>query len=307
VSAVHAVAFSHDGKEIAACVTLTTTPGNQLARWNLSDASWQGNVSTAFNNLALLVAGPKHLLYGQTLYDWNLKAPLWQYTLPGQGHHASSSPDGRHWYAFHAGGQVNSTLLTAQVLPDPQASILAAQIANGEVKSVVPPGTRVALNITSSEARFRTDVEKALTERLEKAGYGVGAGGITVAVSAEAKKTGKTLEFHIRRGPPFGPPIGPIGPFGPRMGGPVVTINELEIRCLATFNDATGKQLHKVDVPVRTPSSISVRSDSYQQELDEATWNNAINWGRALSLPTNFYHINGQVQALPKTGALTGG
>lgn len=307
VSAVHAVAFSHDGKEVAACVTTTTTPGNQLARWNLSDASWQGNVGTAFNNLALLVAGPNHLLYGQTLYDWNLKAPLWQYTLPGQGHHATSSPDGRHWYAFQAGGQANSTLLTAQSLPDPQASILAAQIANGEVKSVVPPGTKVALNITSSEGRFRTDVEKALTERLEKAGYGVGAGGITVAVSAEAKKTGKTLEFHIRRGPPFGPPIGPIGPFGPRMGGPVVTINELEIRCLATFNDATGKQLHKMDAPVRTPFSISVRSDNYQQELDEATWNNAINWGRALSLPTNFYHINGQVQALPKTGPLTGG
>jgi len=312
VSSVHTVAFSHDGKEIAACLTLTATPGNQLARWNLSDASWQGNVGAAFNNLVLLVAGPKHVLHGQTLYDWNLKAPLWQYTLGGAHHHATASPDGRHWYAFQASGQVNGTLLTAQALPDPQASILAAQISNGEVKSIAPPGSNVAVNINTAEARFRTEVEKALTERLQKAGYTVGAGGISVAVSAESKQTGKTIDFQIRRGSPFGgplPPFGPIGPFGPMGGpvGPMVSINEMEIRCQATFNDAKGQQLHKVDLPIRTPSSISVRSGNYQQELDEATWNNAINWGRALSLPTNFYNINGQVQALPKTGPLTAG
>lgn len=290
VLTVMAAAFSSDGKKFAATVNLQTF---KMCRWDLSTGAFEGSMDHNGGNQPMQWAGERHVLQGTTLYDWSFKGPLWHYTFPGSpGLHATDSPDGRHWFAYTL---QNTPVLSVQRLPDTQAQALSAQIAGGQAQPVVRPGMAFQVNV-SGDGRFTAEVQNALTANLKASGYKIGGGGLTISVTGQGSNTGKQLQYDIRR----------IG-FGKGPLFQKVTINELAVKCSYVITDAQGAELAKQEQTFRTPFSITFKGQNYQQELDDATWNSAILFGRSIPIPTNLYRIQGVLTVLPRTGPLTPG
>lgn len=296
VSLLQSAAFSLDGTELVATVSLPGTV--KIGRWKLADGSFQGAMNTVYGQQPMLWVSPNFVLHGNTLYDWNLKNGLYTYTLPGPGQFAAGSPDGRAWFAYGFGPDNATTVLTAQTLPDGVAQQLSTTIAGGGAQQAVTPGSNVQLAIASNSDKFRGEVQQTLEKNAQNQGYKLGNGGIRVTIDAQEAPTGKMLPFEITR-------------IGIGKGPPIVNVNipERLITCQATFTDAQGTVLLKVDSKYRTPSRFTFRAndDNYDRQLTDAMWERAINWGRFLPLPTNMYRIGGQLQALPRTGPILGG
>ena len=284
-------AFSRDGKEFVAAVNV---PGGlKIARWQMSDGTFKGAMNTSQGAQPMVWISPRHVLHGNTLYDWTLKGGLWLYTMPGQGQQGTSSPDGRAWFAYGLGPN-QGTILAAQTLPDAGARALADHIAGGAAQPAVTPGTPVQININAGNGKFNTEVQASLEKTLQAQGYKIGPGGLTIAINAQENATGKTITYRVMR---FGLGKGPLN----------VDIQEKVVECDAEVTDAQGTSLLKTKNVARTPFSMSFKGEDYQNQVDEAMWNNAINWGRFVPLPTNMYRIGGVLQALPKAGSFTPG
>ncbi|GEM_PF-6409735 len=241
---------------------------------------------------------PNHVLANLTLFDVNFKNAIATYTLPAKGKAAGASPDGRLWFTYDTGK--DKTLLTAIAVPDPQAADISAQAAAGKVAPLIPPGATVGVTIVSDSNRFKSAVDQSLNNRLQTLGYKTGAGGVTLSVSTTVSPTGKTLDYELRKASKFGPPIplGSVMPFGP--GGQLVKVQEKQIVCRSAIFDQQGAVLHKAEQLIPMPNSLRFQGDDIQTELEEAMWNQAINWGNSAPLPTNLYRINGQLVAPPK-------
>jgi hypothetical protein len=272
----------------------------QIGKWNLATGAADEPLPAPVAAAPMQWAGPKHVLANMTLYDFGFKQAIATYSLPAKSKAAGASPDGRLWYSYDAGQ--NRTVLTAVVVPDPQAADISAQAAANKISPLIPPGTAVKVHVNSNSDRFKAAVDQALNNRLEAMGYKTGAGGITLSVNTNVSATGRTLEYELRQAPKFGPPL----PFGPG-GGQIVKVTEYQVTCQSLIVDQQGTLLHKAETIIPTPSSLRFRGDDFQKELVEAMWDQAIGWGNNAPLPTNLYRINGNLVALPKAVPLAGG
>jgi WD40 repeat protein len=284
VGVFQAGAFSRDGKEFAASL------GSTLARWSLANGSFTSSVQGSLGDRPMAFMG-KYLMQGSSLFDWNLKtAPLWNYGAPGQGAHATGSPDGRHWFAATF---QNTAILNVQTLPDAAAGALSAAVAAGNTQPVVTPGMAVQFQINSGSEKFRTKVQTSLKSILEGQGYKIGPGGLTIAVSAQESATGVTLDYELRK-------------FG-GGGKQRIKVAEKQVVCQYTVTDAQGTLLVKNNAVYKTPSSMTFEGDDYDRQLTESIWRSAEGFGSFVPLPTNMFRIQGQLQTLPKFGPLQGG
>jgi WD40 repeat protein len=296
IQANQASTFSRDGKMLAA--VYFNAKGTHLARWNLATGAIETPLSANLATAPLQWCGPKHVLANLTLFDFDFKNAIATYQAPAKGKPAGASPDGRFWYIYDAGQ--DRTVLTAVTLPDPQAADISAQAAAGKVAPLIPPGTVVKVHVNSNSPKFKAAVDQSLSNRLLTLGYKLGSGGITLSVNTNESATGRVIEYELRKG------FGPIGmPFGPR--GEVIQVQEHQVVCQSLIADQQGTLLHKAETIVQSPRTIRFRGNDYQQELIDAMWDQAINWGHNAPLPTNLYRINGQLQALPKIVPLQGG
>lgn len=294
------IAFSRDGKSLAA--VFFSPKGMQLGRWNLSTGALEATMIAPVATGPLQWCSPKQVLANNTLFDFDFKnAPIAMYNLPAHGKAATGSPDGRFWFTTE--GAQKKAFLTSVALPEAQAADISAQAAAGKIENLIPPGSTVNVLITTNSERFRQAVDQSLKNRLQQMGFKLGGGGVTLSINTQVSETGKELEYVLRKG--FGPPL-PFMPGGPG-GGQVVKVRESQVACQAIIVDQKNTTLHKAEQIIAMPYSIRFQGDNIQQELIEAMWNNAINWGNNAPLPTNVYRINGQVQALPKIVNLTAG
>lgn len=293
---LQSAAFSGDGKELVALVF--TANGNQIVRWDLMGGNFKDRMDAPLAmNATLLWAGPKHVLAGTTLYNWDLKAAIWQYGQFGKGTYAAGSPDGRHWYAVSTGKE-GPSVLTAQSVPDPEASQLAKLISAGQVKLAIPPGTNVQVAVNGYGAA-QNEIQTSLLNSLKTAGFNAGPGGVTLSLSAQEMSTGKLLDYEIRKVGKFGLPMG--------IGKQMVKIAEKKVVCQLAITDAAGALLEKRDANFTTPGSLTFEGDNYQMELDRVMWNNAASFARSAMVPTNLYRVQGQLLTLPRHGTLKAG
>lgn len=292
VTEMKAAAFSRDGKEFAALVPASN--GVTTARWNLGDGSLRDSIQGHLGCTRLAILGPKFTLHDNTLFDWNLKGPLWNYLTAGQSQGGGIGPDGRYWFVA---SQQNNHFLTAQTLPEHQALQLAQRIAGGQLQLAIKPGMPVQVNISGSE-RFRTAVQQTLAANLQARGYRVGPGGLTLTITATEGPTGRQFDYDIFK---FG------GAGLPGRGRQTIRVVEQKIDCRFVVTDAAGVTLTSSQAAFATPRSLRFQGEDYQSQLNEAMWNSAISWGRSVGLPTNLYQIDGRVQSLPMSSTLTMG
>lgn len=294
-----ALAFSHDGKALAAIIF--NAKGTQIARWSLANGAADGLMVAPVAAAPLQWCGPKHVLANAHLFDLDFKNAIAFYGLPGKGKPVGASPDGRFWFTSESGK--DKTLLAAFTVPDPQAADISAQAAAGKVAPLIPPGSAVRVNVSSNNERFRASVEQSLNNRLVAMGYKIGAGGVTVSVNTNVGATGKVIEYEVRKASKFGP--GP--PIGFGIGGDIVKVQEQQVTCQSLIVDQQGMALHKAEQIIPMPRSIRFQGNDIQTELVEAMWNQAIGWGNQAPMPTNVYRIKGDLVALPKHVQVPGG
>lgn len=286
VSAVNAVAFSSDGKKLAAFVQ----PGSLLARWNLAGGELEGadNVNQSFLS-ELRWCSPTHLLAGSSLIDVNLKGVLWQYMMPpGQGKYAAASPDGRLWFAASANPSAPA-LLAAQTVPDQQALAMSAQIAGGQVVTLFGPGKRVRVQVNGGDADFQAKVTQALGDGLRAMkAEAAPDGDLTLTVQVEERNTGKTLELES---------------FG--IGKKRWSIPIMEVETRAALTDNAGRTLWERKTKNSTPSSIGlVRTDDPAQYFRDQLWNGVRGFASSARPPGHIIEVGGQPRTLPMTSML---
>jgi hypothetical protein len=291
---VQATAYSPDGRELAA--VLTTAEGLRLARWDAVTGAVKDEFAVPPGGNELEWCGSDNLLFGSTLYDINLKWPVALYGLPGTGRSATSSPDGRHWFAAAANPN-NPPLLTAQTLPDAATRQLATQAAGGKARVVLAPGMAVKVVVqgaapgADAEA-FHRDIASRQNQHLQALGFKTVADGpLTLTLQIQpARDTGQKRPYKS---------IGRLGQD--------IEVNVIEVTAVATLTDAGGTIVWTQKNISQPPFVASVNgAESMQQAIDNSVWKMASAWAGAVAPPSVLIRIGAGVEGLPRSVALTG-
>ncbi len=266
-----------------------TGPASSSHTGTWPTGAWFGSCNGNGGDQPILILG-KYVLSGSQLFDWNLKAAFWNYSLNGQGARGSGSPDGRYWFATDAQGVA---VLRVQTLPDDAALAFATQIASGNVKPIVTPGMPVQLQINGGNAKFRANAENAQKD-WQARGYKIGPGGLTVNLSAVEQATGQVIAYNFRK-------VGAVGK------GELDKINARKVVCTCTVTDPQGAVVAKNNAVYTYPGNMIFDGTASERQLSEAMWRAAESFGSFVALPTNQYRVGGQIETLPKFGQLKGG
>jgi hypothetical protein len=182
--------------------------------------------------------GDGTLISGWSLFDPKQGVTLCYYTA-GFGQAARTSPDGRFWFTF-AAKQNDSARLIARTVPEEQARQVANQLASGEVKLLVKPGTKVSLELDftgpAGDAEYRNRLQTQLGHTLNSSGLIVADGQpIKLRISAKESDTGEKIEAAVTVK-------------DDKTGKPETReVPRKRLTCETSFTDAEGKPL----VPAR--------------------------------------------------------
>jgi WD40 repeat protein len=294
VQAVLAAGFRGDGQELAAVVQ--TDQPCQLLRWDLKSGKPLAPLPCAVGS-DVAWFGPTGVVIGMTLIDTQTGWSLSQLATGGPGRFATSSPDGRLWFAYSQNAK-DPAVLTAQTVPDTATRELAAQIAAGAVKPALGPGMSVTLQLDiqapSKADEYRKQITDNLTVRLRSAGLTVAAGDAEVRLQIQLgpeRNTGKVMELES------------IGARGKRF----YKVPIKEVPCRASLTDKGGAVLWQLQHTLRTPDSVGIiRTDDPLAHFSELLWNNCASWGLVGGLPMMLVRTPKGLEPLPKVVFLRG-
>ncbi|HBI45068.1 MAG TPA: hypothetical protein DDY78_19750, partial [Planctomycetales bacterium] len=289
-----ATAYSRDGRELAA--VLTTAEGLRLVRWDAVTGAVKDEFAVSPGGNELEWCGPDHILFGSTLFDLKLKWPIALYTLPGLGRAATTSPDGRYWFA--AARNPNAPpLLSAQTLPDDATRQLATQAAGGNAKVVLAPGMAVKVSVqgaapgADAEAYHR-DIATRQNQHLQSLGFKIAADApLTLTLQIQpSRDTGQMRTYKE---------IGRL-----RQN---IDVHVIEVTVVATLTDAGGAVVWTQKNNSQPPVMASVNTaEGFQEGLNKVVWSMAAGWAGAAAPPSVLIRTGAGVEALPRSVMLTG-
>jgi hypothetical protein len=297
--------FRPDAKEFAAVLSFGTGRGptpHRLVRWDCTTGKLIDSypIGSVPRSLGWCEGG---LLIGGSLLDLKLGVPVCTYE-PQNGAPAQGSPDGRFWFT-HAAKGTEPARLSARLLPDETAKQAAAQVAEGKVKLVLKPGTKVSLQLDftgpEGDGEYRKRYEEQMGHYLNELGLVVAAGQpIKLRLSAEESDTGKKVRAVVTIKGGTKP-----GKSEPR------DVPLKRITCKAALTDGEGKDLMPPSSQVFEFPDQEVTTETREdpaalvsREQSKRLWDSFANWSRLVALPTATARQGDAVVPWPKTVVL---
>jgi WD40 repeat protein len=290
VQAVQTAGFRYDGQELAAEVRTEQT-AFQLVRWDLATGKAAAGLPVAVGGTEITWFGPGLVMCNDSVYQAQSGWAITRLALPGHGKYASSSPDGRLWFAVSQFPN-NPAALAAQTIPDDATRELMRQIADKTITALLAPGMSVSLQIDVRAPRNAEQIRQRITDHLSMKLRG---SGIQVAAGADLRihvqlgqerDTGKVLELES---------IGSI------RGKQHFKIPIKEVDCQGSLSDGRGNVLWQQKQTQRTPDFFGIlRTDDPMTHFTEALWNNCAGWATLPGLPPLLVRSPRGVEALPR-------
>lgn len=198
-------AFRPDGKEFAAILSFGTGLGptpRRLVRWDATTGKVIDSYPTGLDPRTFAWCGDAGLLLDWTLLDLKQGLPVCDYAAPG-GHAAHGTPDHRVWFTS-ATDDKGPAWLGAQTLPDETAKQASAQLADGRVRLVLRPGTKVSLELDftgpAADPNYRRYYEEQMGHFLNNRGLIVAPGQpVRLRLSAKESDTGQKVQATLSK------------------------------------------------------------------------------------------------------------
>jgi len=280
-------AFSPAGDSLAVMYKATGGARMQLGVWSLAN----GSCTTTFparKQPTMSWVGPKQLLCKNEIVDLSAKTAIVSYGPSASFVAAQGRNDSRLWVLAGDASGKNPAELRSAPVPDEKARQIGAAATAGSVRSLLPPGAKFQINVNTNVEKVRTTVQQQWPNTLQREGFTLEPGDMTLTINAQESPTGKMIDYEVT----------PIGKFK----GKLVKVAERQITVQLTITDAKGAIVYAPQPSVcKTPFTLRFEGDDFQQKLDDDMRRTAASIaGNNLPLASMF-HIQGEIRQLPMT------
>jgi hypothetical protein len=166
----------------------------RLGRWNLETGRHLVSLTARVERPPLILAKP-FVLYGQSIYHWDVeRRPICEYHLTADLR-VGSTPDQRLWVVRKAGPErpLHNVLVACEPFPA-KARELGEDAERRRIKPVLEQGMAVEVLATSNKGPKSANYLRQMTEKaLRKQGLTIGPGGMTLEISCR---------YYTNRGSP---------------------------------------------------------------------------------------------------------